>query len=191
MQGGSWGSWPWPAPPLAVPPAPPGPIVTSRELSVMQEAWRIGFKVGFRTGFESGFDDAISGRPEPTAETNQSAAGSSLKKHKKAFGEDKATEPFCYTTRTGSVYTKYINPDDYKIKPFSDEDQPDWSSDEDQPEWKHSLAKIVIAEDAEDGEVVGAQWSSTEALHDPGPECFEDKVKYRPVFLMNPNEAVV
>ena len=51
-----------------------------------------------------------------------------------------------------------------------------------------TLAKIVIAEDAEDGEVVGAQWSSTEALHDPGPECFEENVTYRPIFLRNKRE---
>ena len=212
----------WSAPPLALPPAPPGhPAGPPRSCS-LQEAYMHGHTAGFSQGYRSGFEDgAKRGRPEPTAETDQSAAGSSKKKSKKAsqkgerwkvwretythFDEDKATEPYYYT-RTGSastavypaeiqeklrlaaVDTKYISQDVeydmtdgwvYKIRLFSDEAKPDWNE---------QLAKIVTAED---GEVVGAQWNSTKALHEPGPGCFEEEVKYRPIFLRNPKEVVV
>ena len=123
------------------------------------------------------------------------------------FDEDEATEDYYYT-RTGSKSTtiaiypaeiqeklrkaavwtpgwesrdiEYDMTDGwvYNIRLFSEEEQKDWGE---------QLARIMTEED---GELVGAQWNSTKAVLDPGPGCFEETVKYRPVFLKNPKEVV-
>ena len=122
------------------------------------------------------------------------------------FDEDEATEDYYYTRTGGKSTTIAIYPAEiqeklrtaavwtpgwesrdieydmtdgwvYNIRLFSEEEQPGWTE---------QLASIV--QDG-DGELVGAQWSSTTASRDPGPGRFEETMKYRPVFLKHPKEV--
>ena len=66
----------------------------------------------------------------------------------------------------------------YKLRLFSEEEKPDWDEE---------LATVVTKED---GAMVGAQWNTDKAKEEP-PQCFEEGVKYRPMFERKPQKHVV
>ena len=217
-QGGSWGGSGEPVFMRGLAAGSSDPVLMRGLAAGHAAGLREGRAAGFREGYQSGLEYGEKIRcPEPTAETDQSAAGSSKKRKKggawkawretyTTFEEDKATEPYYYT-RTGST-TIAIYPAEIQEKLRSaaentcggfvsqdvEYDMTDgWVykirlfNEVEKPHWIELLAKVATAED---GELVGAQWDNTKATRDPGLGGFEEQVKYRPVFLRDVQPAM-